>query len=212
MRKLVVVLVTLAIALVIGPLALAAALSFVPQKNAGAGQSTGQPSTTMRLLRTFDAAFPQERPIYSVDVGYFARKCGYDDEAYVLGELTSEMLRDDFSPYPAYFALQGWISDEFENKIEQMRVRHLDSKFSDFETAFLNRCIANSALASLCGYRVRKVLEKANLYDRYSIPSGVLRPDDAPRITAICRFLDGVAARNGQRLSKTPVITEAPLM
>jgi hypothetical protein len=60
----------------------------------------------------------------------------------------------------------------------------------------------------VCGFRVRKVLEKGNLYDKYSSPSSLPRPDQSGREHTICAFLDGIAARKGLKLGIEKVGSE----
>src|SRR5689334_14994709 len=108
MRKIMLALATLVAALIIGPTAFAALASLAPHFDERPGRVTGQPSEAMRLLQTFDNSFPQEIPMYSMDAGFFARECGYE-EAEVLGEMSSKELRDPLSSYSGYFDLQGWL-------------------------------------------------------------------------------------------------------
>lgn len=188
--------------LFLGPIAFAALISFLPTT-----EGERQPSDALRLLRTFDDAFPQEIPMYSRDLDFHFRQCGYDREA-ILGDFSSMKQRNGWIPYEGYFDLSAWVSDKFYQGVEEARTDQLDKRLSSFELRFLNRCIANSPFSKACGYRVRKVLEEGDLYSKYSLPSSSPRPDQSGRMRTMCAFLDGIAARKGQKLSTVQIDSE----
>jgi hypothetical protein len=189
-------------ALFLGPITFAALISFLPTT-----ERERLPSDALRLLRTFDDAFPQAIPMYSRDPDFHFRKCGYDSEA-ILGDITSVKQRNSWVPYEGYFDLSAWVSDKFDQGVEEARAHQLDKRLSSFELRFLNRCIANSPFSTVCGYRVRKVLEAGNLYSNSSLPSSSHRPDQSGRMRTVCAFLDGIAARKGQKLGTAQIDSE----
>ena len=89
---------------------------------------------------------------------------------------------------------------QFDHIVEKARTAQLENSLGGFELRFLDRCIANSAFSKVCGFRVRKVLEQSDLYSKYSLPSSLPRPDESGQENTMCAFLDGIAARKGQRL------------
>lgn len=181
-------------ALFLGPIAFAALISFLPTT-----ERERPPSDALRLLQTFDDAFPQAIPMHSMDVDFHFRQCGYDSEA-IVGHIFSMKPRNGWVPYEGYFDLSAWVSDKFYQGIEEARTHQLDKRLSGFELRFLNRCIANSPFSIVCGYRVSKVLEAGDLYSKSSLPSSSHRPDQSGRMRTMCAFLDGIAARKGQKL------------
>lgn len=190
------------VVLLVGPLALAGLLSLLPQSRAAAA-----PNDAERLLRTFDDSFPQGIPMYTVDGDYYFRLCGYD-RAEILGEFPRDKWRMEWTSYEAYHDLQRWFATAFSQSVEQARSEHLAQQLSGFELRFLNRCIANTALSAVCGYRVRKVLEQGNLYSKYTLPSSLPRPNEEGQVKTMCSFLDGIAARQGRKLGKAPAPSE----
>lgn len=203
MLRLLRILVFLLSVVFVGPIAFAAMASFTPTP-----KGVGQPSDALRLLRTFDDAFPQGSPNYSVDFDLFARQCGYGSLIAILGDLPSYpsyVGRNGWTPYEGYFDLKEWVSDAFYQGVEQARANQLNQRLSSFELKFLNRCIANSAFAKACEFRVRKVLEDGHLYSKYSLPTSLPRPNQDDRERTMCVFLDGIAARNGQKLGSATI-------
>lgn len=188
--------------LFLGSIVFAALVSFLPY--AGGER---QPSDALRLLRTFDDTYPQESPKYAFDLDFHFRQCGYDREA-ILGDISSMKQRSGWIPYEGYFELSVWVSDKFFQGVEEARTHQLDRRLSSFELRFLNRCIANSPLSKACGYRVRKVLEEGDLHRNYSLPQSSPRPGQSGRMRSLCAFLDGIAARKGQKLGTVNIDSE----
>lgn len=178
----------------LGPIAFAALASFLP-----IAKDAKRPSDALRLLRTFDDAFPQGVPMRSVDIDFHFRQCGYDSSA-ILGDIALSRKQKGWTPYGGYFDLSAWVSDKFYQGVEEARTDQLEKSLSGFELRFLDRCIANSAFSKFCGFRVRKELEEGDLYSKYSLPSSSPRPDQSGRENTMCAFLDGIAARKGQKL------------
>lgn len=188
----------------LGPIAFAALVSFLPIAE---DAERPRPSDALRLLRTFDDAFPQDVPMSSVDIDFHFRQCGYD-RSDILGDIALYRNKKDWNPYDGYFDLSAWVSDKFYRGVENARTQQLENRLSGFELKFLDRCIANSAFSRVCGLTVRNVLEQSNLYSKYSLPSSSPRPDQSGRENTMCAFLDGIAARNGQRLGIKKIESE----
>jgi hypothetical protein len=180
----------------LGPIAFAALASFLPIAE---DAERPRPSDALRLLRTFDDAFPQGVPMSSVDINFYFRQCGYDSIA-MLGDIALYRKQKGWSPSDGYDDLSAWGSYKFAHIVEKARTAQLENSLGGFELRFLDRCIANSAFSKVCGFRVRKVLEQSDLYSKYSLPSSLPRPDESGQENTMCAFLDGIAARNGQRL------------
>lgn len=178
----------------LGPIAFAALASFLLIAN-----DAERPGDASRLLRTFDDAFPQSVPMGSMDIDFHFRQCSYDSSA-ILGDFALSRKKKGWTPYGGYFDLSAWVSDKFYQGVAKARTDQLEKSLSGFELRFLDRCIANSAFSKVCGFRVRKVLKQSDLYSKYSLPSSSPRPDQSGRINTMCAFLDGIAARKGQRL------------
>lgn len=178
----------------LGPIAFAALVSFLPN-----AEGERRPSDALRLLRTFDDAFPQPTPMFSKNTNFDFEQCGYDGET-ILGEISSMKQRNGWIPNQGYFELRAWVSDKFYQGVEEARTQQLAKRLSSYELRFLDRCIANSPLSMACGNRVRKVLEEGGLYSAYSLPSYSPRPNQSERMRTMCAFLDGIAARKGQKL------------
>lgn len=186
----------------IGPIIFAAMAALVPTT-----EDEGQASEALQLLRKFDDAFPQGIPRYSIDPDYYFRQCGYDGNT-VLGDISSVKQEGGWVPYHGYYDLSSWFRGDFRREVEEARSNQLNTNLSGFELRFLNRCIANSAFSKVCGFRVRKVLEAGELYSNYSLPSSSPRPDESGQIRTMCAFLDGIAARKGQKLSTQQIDAE----
>jgi hypothetical protein len=155
-----------------------------------------------QLLRTFDEHFPQPIPQTSFVLDAVANDCGYDADR--LFEPADELAEgQDWTPRTGYFDLVMWLSEEFRRETERRRAHQLEQRMSAFEIAFYNKCMTQTALANLCGARVRQVLEEGHLVSRYSLPSSQPRLDQSRQMKTVCTYLAGLAAR--KRLpSQTP--------
>ncbi|WP_395332813.1 hypothetical protein WBP06_05960 [Novosphingobium sp. BL-8H] len=182
-------------AVIFGPIAFALMASVAPSS-----KRSGDPSDASRLLRTFDDAFPQIMLMKS-DIDFVARECGYGTLGAILGDMPSFRSRTGWTSYKGYFYLSAGLNNVFAKRVEEERENQLNRRLANWEMKFLDRCISNSLFKNICGFRVRQALESGNLYDKYSPPSSVSHADDDIIKKTKCVFLDGVAARNGQKLS-----------
>ncbi|HEX3423973.1 MAG TPA: hypothetical protein VHS33_11320 [Sphingomicrobium sp.] len=181
------------VGVLLGPVLIAAFASFNAQSD-----SDDHRAAAHRLLSEFDDRYPQIIQM-SFDLGAVARDCGYD-ERLVGGEVFGANSQR-WTPSRGYFDLILWLEDGFRREVDRQRVSQLSSHLSDYELAFLDRCLRQTALAPLCGHKVRQVLEEGHLLDKFSLPSPF---DQTRRTGTICAFLDGVAARNKQPLAQRP--------
>jgi hypothetical protein len=186
----------------LGPIVFAALASFLP-----IAKDLERPSDALRLLRTFDDANPQGIPKYSMATDFYSRQCGYDSSA-ILGDFDLSRMRKGWTPHEGFYDLRGWINSQFYQVVEEARTVHLEKRLSVFELRFLDRCITNSAFSNVCGLRVRQALEQGDLYSKYFLPSSSRRPDQSNREKTMCAFLDGIAARKGQKLGIEKIASE----
>ena len=74
-------------------------------------------------------------------------------------------------------------------------------QLSGFELTFLDSCIRLTMFAGLCGRRVGTALEQAALDSPAALPAAGPRFDQTRESATLCRYLDGIAARQGQPLA-----------
>ena len=153
-----------------------------------------------QLLNAYDELYP-EYALPSLNWAGAASDCGYDFEQ-LFGSATPPSTEGRGStPFTGYFDLILWESGEFREEVERRRAEHLARRFSGFELTFLNGCVRHSVFAYLCGRRVGKTLSTGRLDSRSSLPANGPRFNQTRQSTTLCRYLDGLAARQGQPLA-----------
>jgi len=151
-----------------------------------------------RLIGAYDEHYPQ-LVMSSVDHDAAVFDCGYQPET--LFGRDYRVLSRDWTVYRGYFDLTLWRSRKFRLWLDERRAAYLRQQLSAFATVFLHDCIRSTLFASVCGRRVRLVLERGGHLSTHVVPSGVPEPNQSREDRTICTYLDGLAARNGQSLA-----------
>lgn len=180
----------------LGPVLFAALASI----NAPTGKAAHL-ETAYRVLSAFDDHDPQPFPMVSLNLGIVVRECGYDEKRLFASD-DEIAQRQRWTPRTGYFDLTIWLGDEFRRETEKRRAEQLGRHLSSYELAFLDKCLRQTAFASICGGKVRNILKDGDLLSQHSLPYNQPDVDQSRRTQTICTYLDGIAARSGQALAQ----------
>lgn len=181
--------------LLLGPLLVAAIAGF-----AASSDDAARSGAAYRLLGAYDERYPQYS-LASRDWQRAASDCGYDFERLFGGATPPLAEGREWTPFSGYFDLILWQGGEFRKEVERRRAAHLTRQLGSFELTFLNICLRETVFAGLCGRSVASALDQGGLSSPSSLPSGGPRFDQTRESTTLCRYLDGLAARQGQPLA-----------
>ncbi|MDJ0644155.1 MAG: hypothetical protein QNJ15_15185 [Erythrobacter sp.] len=131
-------------------------------------------------------------------------ECGYDPSVlFPAGwdDIAKSHDERSFTDYVGYYVLDHWRSETRDAEYLSAIAQRIDDDLSDFEIAFLRRCISSTLFSSVCMERISGFNDGVERYDHDRKASPLLGWGIEDEI--VCTYADGVAARRGIPL-KTP--------
>jgi hypothetical protein len=159
------------------------------------------------LLEAYRAQLPPLRLLLSIVMPPDGEECRYSRSA-LFGE-KEDILEvyasapDHWSSYKGYDALNHWKNTQTDERYLQHVVRYLALNTSAFSATFLENCIRNTALRSVCVRYTEDMLSERPWFGKPT-PMPTRRFEAPVEAATLCTYLDGVAARRGKPLSDWP--------
>jgi len=196
----------LAIGAVIGPILSALwAATLASPPPPGSERVEGTPA--WNLLEAYRAQLPPVHLLLTIALPPDGEECRYERSAVF--EHKDDVLevygtpQDRWSAYKGYDALNRWKNERIDARYLERVARHIALNSSAFSATFLANCIRNTVLRSLCVRYTEDLLRERPWFGKATpMPP---RSFDAPvEAATLCTYLDGLAARRGQKLSDWP--------
>ncbi len=199
MRKALGLLLIFGLGVVVGPLLYALIAAAMPPRQIPV--VSANEAEVGRLIAVYRAELDRGRLFMSIIPPPNGKECGYDPEKVFPGQFSgmAEARRaGSFSDYEGYYALDKWRNQQRDEGYIAAIHMKMAKDMSRFEAGFLRRCIQSTVFAGWCKQRVAAFADQV---DRFGPESRNFFIGGGHEDRVVCRYVDGVAARNGLPLA-----------
>jgi hypothetical protein len=190
-----IILASLTIGTIFGPLVVAAAAAAI----APATGRNGEVIEATKLVEAYQNRLEPGLLFLTLVAPDDGAECGYDPDTVFPGGIEALAGNGSYTDYLGYFALYRWRNANKDDAWIRSITASIGQRMTPYEAGFLRRCIEGTLFADLCMAEVREIGETVPRFDRKQ-KTGLLAEGHEDRV--VCTFVDGVAARKGIRLSR----------